>query len=243
MYQLEVCAYNIQSALLAAKAGAHRVELCDNPADGGTTPSYGVLKQVREQTDIRLYPIIRPRAGDFCYDNEEWAVLKQDILMCKEIGCDGISTGVQLPGGGLDTEGLKRIVSWAYPMGVTCHRAFDVTPDPLQALEAAISAGCERILSSGRQATAREGAELLATLVRQAGERIIVMPGSGIRAGNIGSLASTTGAREFHTAARKERPETVLYKNPQITGFGKTLLTDEEELRQMLSVLKNIASG
>lgn len=240
MYQLEVCAYNIQSALIAAKVGADRVELCDSAAEGGTTPSYGVLKEVREKIPIQLYPIIRPRAGSFWYNEEEWAILKKDILLCKELGCDGISTGVQLQNGALDTEGLQRIVEWAYPMGVTCHRVFDVTPDPLQALEAAISAGCERILTSGQRSTAPSGAELLAKLVQQADERIIIMPGAGVRASNIGALATTTGAREFHTSAKIDMPERVGYRNPLVSDFGKVPLASEEELQKILAILNGL---
>jgi copper homeostasis protein len=174
---LEVCAFNIQSAIIAQQTGAKRVELCDNPADGGTTPSYGTIKQTREKIGIALYPIIRPRGGNFFYDESAFAIIKQDILLCKQVGCDGISTGVHKQNGEIDTERLKRIVEWAYPMGVTCHRVFDATPDPLQALEDIITCGCERILTSGQKSAAPEGINMLAKLVQQADGRITIMPG------------------------------------------------------------------
>ncbi|WP_207515759.1 copper homeostasis protein CutC [Longitalea luteola] len=234
---LEVCAFNLPSAVIAEKAGARRVELCENPADGGTTPSYGTIKLTREKIGIALYPIIRPRGGNFFYDEDEFAVIKQDILLCKQLGCDGISTGVHKQNGEIDTERLKRIVEWAYPMGVTCHRVFDATPDPLQALEEIIDCGCERILTSGQQSTAPEGMALLGQLVQQAAGRIIIMPGAGVRSGNIQTLIDGTGATEFHTSARITAPDPVTFRNPAITDAGPWYIANEEELRKILDVL------
>lgn len=234
---LEVCAYNIQSALIAEKAGATRVELCDSAAEGGTTPGYGAIKQTREKISIELYPIIRPRAGNFFYDEDEWAIMKKDIRLCKELGCEGISTGVQLRNGAIDTERLQRLVEWAWPMGVTCHRVFDATPDPFEALEAIIAAGCERILTSGQQRTAIEGLALLTRLVQQADERILIMPGAGVRSSNIEQLLQT-GAREFHTSAKKVAPEEVTYQNPAVRDTGEVYLADEEELKKILAIIK-----
>ncbi|MFT3825298.1 MAG: copper homeostasis protein CutC [Chitinophagaceae bacterium] len=148
---LEVCAFNIQSCIIAEKAGAYRVELCDNPVEGGTTPSYGTIKRTRERINIKLYPILRPRCGNYYYDEDELAIIEQDIAVCKDLGCDGISIGVQKIDGEIDIERLKRFVELAYPMGVTCNRAFDATPDPFKALEDIIAAGCERILTSGQK--------------------------------------------------------------------------------------------
>ncbi|MBO9633441.1 MAG: copper homeostasis protein CutC, partial [Chitinophagaceae bacterium] len=165
---LEICAYNIQSALTAEKAGADRVELCASAPEGGITPSMGTLTLTRERLSIQLYPIIRPRGGDFLYDDEEIAMMKQDILLCRAIGCEGISTGVQLADGNIDLERMKRIIEWAYPMNVTCHRVFDSTPDPFRSLEELISCGCERILTSGHAPSAPAGTELLRQLVETA---------------------------------------------------------------------------
>jgi len=233
---LEVCAFNLQSAVIAEKAGAGRVELCENPADGGTTPSYGTIKQTREKISIALYPIIRPRGGNFFYSAEEFAIIKQDILLCKQLGCDGISTGVHMQNGEIDTERLKRIVEWAYPMGVTCHRVFDATPDPVKALEELIDCGCERILTSGQKSTAPEGIELLAKLVQQAAGRIIIMPGAGVRAANIETLIRDTGATEFHTSARITAPDPVTFRNPAITDAGPWYIANEEELKKIMQV-------
>lgn len=234
---LEVCAFNLQSSVIAERVGAKRVELCENPADGGTTPSYGTIKQTREKIGIALYPIIRPRAGNFFYDEEEFAIIKQDILLCKQLGCDGISTGVHLQNGEIDTERLKRIVEWAYPMGVTCHRVFDATPDPFKALEEIIDCGCERILTSGQKTAAPDAINILAELVQQAEGRIIIMPGAGVRSSNIESLIKGTGATEFHTSARIAAPDPVTFRNPAIADATNWYIANEEELNKIMGIL------
>jgi len=231
----EVCAFNIQSAIVAEKAGAARVELCDNPVEGGTTPSYGAIRQTREKIDIALYPIIRPRAGNYLYDDNEYDIIRQDIEMCKELGCNGISIGAQKINGGMDTDRLKQIVEWAYPMGVTCNRAFDNTPDPYKALEDIISAGCERILTSGQKTGAPEGAALLHELVKLAGNRIIIMPGAGVNSTNIKELLAQTGAKEFHGSAKKTVADTMQFANTLVSDFGKVYLSDEEEIRKIIA--------
>jgi copper homeostasis protein len=237
---LEVCAFNVQSSIIAERAGAKRVELCENPLDGGTTPSYGTIKQTRERIGISLYPIIRPRGGNFFYDEDEFAIIKQDILVCKQLNCDGISTGVHLQNGEIDTERLKRIVEWAYPMGVTCHRVFDATPDPLKALEDIIDSGCERILTSGQKTGAPEGIDLLADLVQRAEGRIIIMPGAGVRSSNIEKLISGTGATEFHTSARIAAPDPVTFRNPAIADATNWYIANEEELNKIIAILNKV---
>lgn len=231
---LEVCAFNIQSCLVAEKVGATRVELCDNPGDGGTTPSHGTILRAREKINIELYPIIRPRGGNFLYDADELAIIKKDILLCKELGCEGISVGVHRQNGELDIDTMKQIVSWAYPMGVTCHRVFDRTPDPYQALEQLIELGCERVLTSGQASGAPDGIDLLAKLVTQANGRIIIMPGAGVRAANIERLIKGTGAVEFHTSARVTVPDPVSYQQAASFDFGGFPIANEAELTSLL---------
>lgn len=234
---LEVCAFNLQSSVIAERVGAKRVELCENPADGGTTPSYGTIKQTREKISIALYPIIRPRGGNFLYDEEEFAIIKQDILLCKQLGCDGISTGVHLQNGEIDTERLKRIVEWAYPMGVTCHRVFDATPNPFKALEEIIDCGCERVLTSGQKTAAPDAIDILAELVQRADGRIIIMPGAGVRSSNIEALIKGTGATEFHTSARIVAPDPVTFRNPAIADATNWYIANEEELNKIIGIL------
>jgi copper homeostasis protein len=239
---LEVCAFNIQSCIIAEKAGAVRAELCDNPVEGGTTSSYGAIRQTREKISIQLYPIIRPRAGNYLYDDDEFAIMRRDIEICKQLGCDGISIGVQKQNGEIDTERLKRIVEWAYPMGVTCNRVFDNTPDPFKALEDVISCSCERILTSGQKSAAPDATEILAKLVKQADERTIIMPGAGVRSSNIENLILTTGASEYHTSARKTIQSVLTYQNPEVLDNGHIYIADEEELTRIVMISRLIHS-
>jgi copper homeostasis protein len=235
---LEVCAFNIQSCLIAQRAGAVRVELCDNPVEGGTTPSYGAIKQVRERLDIKLYPIIRPRSGNYFYDADEFEIMRRDIELCKELGCDGISVGVGTIDAEIDTERMKRVAEWAYPMGVTCNRVFDGTPDPFKSLEELIACGCERVLTSGQKSAAPDAADLLAKLVEQAGERIIIMPGAGIKSSNVAQLRKACGAREFHASARTIVPNPLTYINTQVSDYGNVYVADETEVKKLVNILK-----
>ena len=235
---LEVCAFHIESCIIAERAGAARVELCDNPIEGGTTPSYGTIKKVREKITVLLYPILRPRSGNYWYSDEEFAILKEDIDMCKQLGCDGISVGVQTIHAGIDTERLKRIVERASPMGVTCNRVFDCAPNPFTALENVISCGCERILTSGQKRAAPDAGGLLHKLVQQAGNRIIIMPGAGVKSANIAKLKEESGAREFHSSARITAANPVTYINKEVSDYGNVYIADEEEVRAMVKALE-----
>lgn len=234
---LEICAFNIQSCLIAQRAGASRVELCDNPVEGGTTPSFGAIKRVREKLHIKLYPIIRPRAGHYCYDEDEFEIMRRDIQLCKDLGCDGISVGIGTLDGEIDTERMKRIVEWASPMGVTCNRVFDGTPDPFTSLEELIACGCERVLTSGQKSAAPDAADLLAKLVQQAGNRIIIMPGAGVKSSNLAQLRRECGAREYHGSARRVVPDPVTHVNPEVSDYGAVYMADEAEVKRLVEIL------
>jgi copper homeostasis protein len=237
----EVCAFNVQSAIIAERAGAARVELCDNPIEGGTTPSYGTIKATREKIGIKLYPIIRPRSGNYFYDKEEYEIIKHDIMICRELGCDGISVGAQTIDSEIDTEMLKRIVEWAGPLGVTCNRAFDCARDPFKALEDIISCGCERILTSGQKAAAPDAGQLLGQLVEKASNRIIIMPGAGIKSGNIAKLIKESNAREYHGSARVIARNPVTYVNKEVSDYGNVYIADEQEVRAIVEQLNKVA--
>ena len=234
---LEVCAFTIQSCLIAEKAGAARVELCDNPIEGGTTPSYGAIRWVREKVSLQVYPIIRPRSGNYFYTEEEFEIMRQDIKICKELGCDGVSIGIQTLEGRIDTERMKRIVDWAGTMGVTCNRVFDGTPDPFEALEELIDCGCERILTSGQKSAAPEAGELLGRLVQQAAGRIIIMPGAGVKSSNLEKLIRESKANEFHASARIVADNPVTYLNREVSDYGNVYIADEKEVAAMVKVL------
>jgi len=234
---LEVIAFTIESALIADRSGAHRIELCDNPGDGGTTASHAMIELARKKTIIQLFPIIRPRGGDFLYSDEEFVIMQKDILWCKQNGCDGVVIGMLKEDGIVDRKRTAKLVELAYPMSVTFHRAFDRVLDPFQSLEDIIEIGCERILTSGKKPTAIEGSFLLKQLVEQSDERIIIMPGSGVRANNILEIAKQTGAREFHSSARTDQPSRMEYQNPELKEELKAPVLNEEEVRQILAHL------
>lgn len=234
---LEVCAFNIQSCLIAQRAGAARVELCDNPIEGGTTPSWGTIKQVREKIDILLYPIIRPRSGNYFYNDDEFEIIRQDIVTCKDLGCNGISVGVSTIDAVVDTERMKRVVEWAFPMGVTCNRVIDSSPDVFKALDAIIDCGCERVLTSGGKSAAPDAGDVLAKMVQQASGRIIIMPGAGVKSSNVARLRNECGATEFHASARRVAPNPITYINEQVSDYGHVYIADEEEVKKLVTVL------
>lgn len=236
-FTLETIAFNIQSCKIAQDAGANRIELCDNPGEGGTTPSYGFIKAARQVLKIDLFPIIRPRGGDFLYSDEEFEIMKTDVKVCKDLGCNGVVFGILKGDANIDTIRCKILVKLAYPMSVTFHRAFDRVVDPSQALEDLIACGFERILTSGFYPTAMEGNENLKKLIQVADERIIVMPGSGVRASNIGELARLTGAVEFHSSARKLEVGEMKIFNNNMNENLHSVGVDDEEIKSMIEVL------
>jgi len=237
---LEIAVFNIQSAILAAGAGADRLELCENPADGGTTPSYGTLKMVREKITIPVFPIVRPRGGDFLFSDDELAVMKKDISLCKELQFEGVVIGSLNGNGTINTEQTKRLVDAAYPMEVTFHRAFDRALEPLQALEDIITCGCTRLLTSGQVPDAFDGKELIKTLIEKANNRIIIMPGSGVRSTNIIELAQFTGATELHSSARKNQPSAMSYQQESMQEELSSVTVDTEEIRRMKTLLEGV---
>lgn len=234
---LEIAVFTYHSALLAQEAGADRIELCENPAEGGTTPSFGYLKKVAENLQIPVFPIIRPRGGDFLYSADEWDIVLKDIQQCKELGFTGIVTGSLNKEGQINEDQLRKAVEIAYPMQVTFHRAFDRVADPFLAVEQVIAAGCSRVLTSGLHPEVMAGIEILSQLVQQAKNRIVVMPGSGVRSNNLAELQAKTGAREFHSSARIGLSSGMQFVNKAMQEQLDTLTVDTEEIRKMKRVL------
>ena len=237
-FELEICCYNFLSCLVAEQAGATRIELCADPGDGGVTPGYGTIRIVKERTRIPVYPIIRPRGGDFLYDADEFGIMQKDVLVCKELGCEGVVIGLLQADGSVDKKRVAMLVEMAYPMGVTFHRAFDRAVNPFEALATIIDTGCERILTSGQRPLAADAIPLLDELVRNADDHIIIMPGSGVRASNIARLAAGTGAREFHSSARIAANSGMLFTASHMNESLQTVLADKTEIEQMVQQLK-----
>jgi len=195
---VEACVDSVESALAAERGGAGRLELCDALFDGGTTPSAGMIAGCRERVSIPLFVIIRPRGGGFVYSDAELDVMHRDIVAARGLGVDGVVIGAMRSDGSVHEEQTRLLVDTAGSLPVTFHRAFDFAPDLAAALEALVTAGVSRVLSSGGAPTAREGADALAALVRQAGSRMAVMAGGGVREENVRDIIATTGVREVH---------------------------------------------
>jgi copper homeostasis protein len=200
---LEICAGSLASAEAAQAGGAHRIELCQNLEQGGTTPSYGLIQQVMARLTIPVMVLIRPRAGNFCYDAGELAIMQADIAQCRALGCAGVVIGALDAAGRVDLPACRGLLEVAGPMQVTFHRAFDACPDQAAELEDIIDLGCQRVLTSGGQASAPAGQAQLAALVQQAAGRISIMPGAGISPATLPALLTATGVREFHGSARR----------------------------------------
>lgn len=214
---VEICVDSIESALAAERGGAHRVELCSNLPEGGTTPSAGLIEIVRHKVRISLHVIIRPRGGDFCYTADEFESMKRDVLTAKQLGADGVVFGILKEDGHVDTDRTRSLVEIARPLSTTFHRAFDMSVDLNRALEDVINAGIHRVLTSGGEQSAEAGTATIASLVAIAKNRIAVMVGGGIRETNAGRIIAGTGAREIHANVGHSVPSPMLYRNNKIS--------------------------
>ncbi len=224
---LEIAAFNFESALLAANAGANRIELCDNALEGGTTPSYGMLKEaLMAIPKTPIFPMVRARGGDFVYSDHEFAIMQKDLQLIKELGFSGAVLGILNTDKTIDTARCKELVDIAYPMEISFHKAFDQTPDKVLALETLISIGFSRVLTSGHLGTAMDGAAQLKSLVEQANHRIEIVVGGSVRSTNVYELAQKTGAIEFHSAA--------------LINKEKDTIANAEEVRQLLIEMTNV---
>ena len=262
-FQFEVCANSVESCIAAQRGGADRVELCAGIPEGGTTPSYGEIKQARRVLDegaaqglkaTRLHVIIRPRGGDFLYSEWELERMAEDIHVCRELGADGVVFGCLRPDGSLDTEANARLLSIAncqlstvnYQLSVTFHRAFDRCACPGEALEELVSLGFDRILTSGQQPTALEGVDLLKKLHEQAQGRIKILAGCGVNEENIRKIHEQTGITEFHFSARKPRKSLMKFSNPDVYMGAKNadedtiLVTSAERVRATIELLEKL---
>lgn len=201
---IEICVTNLASVLAARRAGAHRIELCAALDVGGVTPSIGLIRAAVQVGQVPVHVLIRAREGDFCYTDQEVAVMIDDIQACREAGAQGVVIGALHRDGRLHLPQLRALHEAAGPLHVTCHRAFDSTPDPFAALEQLIDLGIRRVLTSGQAETAYAGRFLLQKLVEHSAGRVAVMPGAGISAANIREIAELSGATDFHFTGKKK---------------------------------------
>ncbi len=244
---LEVCTNSVDSAIAAQEGGAYRVELCDNIYEGGTTPSIATIELARHMLDIKLNVLIRPRGGDFCYNNVEFEIMRRDIIHVKNIGVDGIVIGILTKDGQIDVERLSEIVKIAGPLSITFHRAFDMVKEPFTALQQLISLGIDRVLTSGQKNKAIDGGVLIADLVKKAENKIIIMPGSGINIGNAKKLINKTKVSEIHASCRKRIDSVMIFRRdniymgglPAIPEYGN-FITDSGIVKKLNELINGI---
>jgi copper homeostasis protein len=211
--QLEVCVDSVASAIAAEQGGAHRLELCSGLAEGGVTPSAGLIATVRKRVALELRVLIRPRAGDFYYSADEFDVMKRDILLARQLGANGVALGILDVEANVDVERTRELVIFARPLHVTFHRAFDMTRDLPGALQFVLEAGCDRILTSGAAQSAEAGVPKIASLVQAAGSRIQIVAAGGIRESNARRIVQESGVRELHAALHTSSPSPMRFRN------------------------------
>lgn len=240
---LEVCIDSVESAIAAERGGAKRVELCSDLLEGGITPGAGLIASVRSHISIDIFVMIRPRGGDFYYTDLEFDVMRQEIVHARQLGADGFVLGLLDQHGRVDVVRTRRLIELAQPLPVTFHRAIDMSPDLLAALEDVVAAGATRILTSGGASTALLGAVEIARMIQAAHGRIAIMPGSGITPENIAAVANATGATELHSSARSAFPSPVQFRKPGM-AMGeiqhreyRRFAVHEETVRALLQAL------
>lgn len=214
--KVEVCAFSLESCVVAEQAGASRIELCGGLYEGGTTPSSGLISLVKKQVNIDLFVMIRPRGGDFFYSQSEINVMKADIKVAKDLGANGIVLGILQKNGEVNFAQTKELIDIAYPLKVTFHRAIDVTPDPFEALETIIESGCERILTSGQRNKAIDGIETISKLVEKSKNTIEIMAGSGVNAENAHFFLQK-GVNAVHLTGKKIVQSKMEYRKENVS--------------------------
>jgi copper homeostasis protein len=226
----EICVDSVAGVRAAKAQGAHRVELCANLLEGGTTPSRGMIREARKVSGIGLQVIIRPRGGDFLYDDDEFAIMQADIETAKEEGADGVVIGLLTAEGEVDTARTRELIARARPLSVTFHRAFDMTRDPFAALETLIALGADRVLTSGQEPSVLEGLPLITELIRRAGDRVIIMPGAGITARNVERIVAEARPKEIHFAALEPKAGGMKFRRHHVFMGGELRAPEYDRL-------------
>lgn len=246
---LEACVASYASALAACRGGADRLELCANLIIGGTTPSYELFRQISRDVPVKANVLIRPRFGDFLYDAMEVEEMCSQITAFRELGANGVVIGVLTSEGRLDSQVMGKMMDCAGNMEVTLHRAFDMTRDPFEALEDAISLGITTVLTSGQQITAQAGAGLLKKLREQAAGRITIMAGSGVKSSNIQAIHNATGITVYHASGKVTLNSGMAYRKESVSMGLPSLSeydiwqTDEAEIRRCADVVHSLGTG
>lgn len=246
-FEIEVCANSVQSAINAEKGGADRIELCDNLYEGGTTPSAGTIIQTKESVTIDVFPIIRPRGGDFLYSEEEIQIMLKDIEWARKLEVDGFVIGCLTQDAKVDYEHTSRLIEAAKGLPITFHRAFDMTKDAFEALDTIKKLGIQRVLTSGQQNKAIEGVSLIKELVEESGDDLTIMVGSGVDEHTIEDIALKTGAKAFHLSLRESVESPMKYRRENVYMGGlkevpefSIKVTSTKRLKTLIQSLMNI---
>lgn len=241
---LEVCCGDIDSVLAAARGGAHRVELCAALAEGGVTPSVGLMREARKVPGLKMHVLIRPRGGDFVYTPAEVDCMVADIEAARAEGADGVVIGALTPDAEIDLPACRRLMEAAQGMNVTFHRAFDLAADPLKAFDEIVELGCNRLLTSGQAPTAREGVEMLRTLRERGAGRIIILPAAGVSPDNAAEILAGSGTSELHASARHTVPSAMRVASPAVSmgsadDASSRKITSPEIVASILEAMAN----
>lgn len=243
---IEICVEGVDGLIAAQQAGADRAELCASLVEGGITPSFGTVRRALDVATIPFHVIVRPRGGDFLYSHDGFISMLDDVTQLKQMGVAGVVVGCLKTDGTVDEPRMTALVEAADGINVTCHRAFDMTRDPFEALEALIRSGVGRVLTSGQRDTAVEGTPLLRDLVETAGNRIIILGCGGLEKTDITAVRDATGLKEMHFAALKDVPSLMIYRNPNV-GMGgtdvdreyRTTITDQARVARTLTAVRH----
>lgn len=236
----EICVDSVAGVRAAKDAGAHRVELCANLLEGGITPSLGMIRQARKVTDIGLNVMIRPRGGDFLFNDDEFASMGADVETAKAERADGVVIGLLTAAGEIDAARTRELVALARPLSVTFHRAFDVAAEPFRALETLIELGVDRVLTSGQEASVLEGLPLIVELTKRAGDRIVIMPGGGITARNVERIVAAAKPREMHFAALDSVESGMRFRRPHVFMGGELRPPEYDRLDTSQALIRSV---
>ena len=242
---LEICADSVESAVAAQRGGADRIELCSGLLEGGLTPSFGLVSTVRSKLSIGICVMVRPRGGDFCYGSDDFETMEQDVLTAKQLGADGVVFGILKEDGHIDVERTRHLVELARPLRVTFHRAFDMSRDLNQSLEAMIAAGVDRVLTSGGEQRVEDGSARVRSLSETAAGRIAIMAGGGITESNADRVIAATGVHELHASTAVSVSSPMRHRNEKIS-MGAVMgreyqraVVMEDKVRRLLEAAKN----
>jgi copper homeostasis protein len=239
---LEICVESVDAACVAESAGSDRIELCSDLLEGGLTPGAGIIKQVISKLTIPVNVMIRPRTGDFCYSDYDFEAMKEDVKIAKASNANGVVLGILKEDFTIDEERTQTLIALAKPMNATFHRAFDLTPNPFEALETLINLGVDRVLTSGQEATAYQGIDLLKKLVEHANNRIVIMPGGGINETNVKKIVDECGVSEIHSSASvkvgsKEKHNKIFFGKSGAVSEHETRITSAEKIKAIIKAV------